>query len=124
MKNVIYNGGTNSYYGCSDATNLVVGKLYKVIREIDLGFQTNYELEGVNGKYNSVWFTDVESLPQTYLAFGFAAPVEGKSCECYRILPTGSQEHCFTSEVKHVSIVGKNTYKAVTRNSIYIVTIL
>ena len=30
-KQVRYNGGTESYYGCSDPINLVVGEEYEVV---------------------------------------------------------------------------------------------
>ena len=39
-KKVRYNGGTQSYYGCSDPTNLVVGKEYEVVLSRDRGWQT------------------------------------------------------------------------------------
>lgn len=58
---VRYNGGTMSFSGCSDPTNLVVGNVYNVIDIEDKGWQTNYILEGELGKYNSVWFDKVDS---------------------------------------------------------------
>lgn len=58
-KKVIYNGGTQSYKGCSDPSLLKKGKKYLVISERDLGFQTNYILNGIKGEYNSVWFDEV-----------------------------------------------------------------
>ena len=51
-KKVRYNGGTESYYGCSDPTNLVVGKEYEVILSKDRGWQTDYTLKGVDGEFN------------------------------------------------------------------------
>lgn len=59
LKKVRYNGETLSYYGCSPAANLKVGKVYRVVEEDDLGWQTNYTLKGVDGVYNSVWFDEV-----------------------------------------------------------------
>ena len=38
-KIVRYNGGTMSYYGCSEPTELVIGKTYEVISENDRGWQ-------------------------------------------------------------------------------------
>lgn len=60
-KKVRYNGGTESYYGCSDPTNLVVGKEYEVVLSKDRGWQTDYILKGIDGEFNSVWFDEVSS---------------------------------------------------------------
>ena len=60
-KKVRYNGGTQSYLGCSEPTVLVVGKEYEVISSTDRGWQTNYTLNGIKGNFNSVWFDEVSS---------------------------------------------------------------
>ena len=48
-KIVRYNGGTQSYYGCTEPNALVVGKEYEVIAAKDRGWQTDYTLKGVSG---------------------------------------------------------------------------
>ena len=58
-KKVIYNGGTDTYYSCSNPAILVEGKEYEVIFEEDLGWQTNYTLKNVEGFFNSVWFDNI-----------------------------------------------------------------
>ena len=58
-KKVRYNGGTESYYNCSNPSILVVGQEYTVIKEDVYPWQTDYILEGLYGKFNSVWFDDV-----------------------------------------------------------------
>ena len=58
-KKVRYNGGTQSYYGCSDPSKLVVGKEYEVVRSRVRSWQTDYTLKGVDGEFNSVWFDEV-----------------------------------------------------------------
>jgi len=60
-KIVRYNGGTESYYSCSDPTDLVIGKEYEVISAKDRGWQTDYTLKGVTGEFNSVWFDEIKS---------------------------------------------------------------
>ena len=59
IKKVQYNGGTLSYYGCSDPEVLVIGKTYTVIAIEDRGWQTDYTLKEVKGAFNSVWFDEV-----------------------------------------------------------------
>ena len=66
-KKVRYNGGTQSYYDCSDPTNLVVGKEYEVVLSRDRGWQTDYTLKGVDGEFNSVWFDEVSSDDSVYI---------------------------------------------------------
>ena len=59
VKKVRYNGGTESYYNCSNPSVLVVGRVYTVVKEDVYAWQTDYTLEGFFGKFNSVWFDDV-----------------------------------------------------------------
>ena len=119
MKQVIYNGGTMSYYGCSDPSILTVGKVYNVVNARDRGWQTDYTLEGVEGEFNSVWFDDV--LP-THFAIGTTVPVEGKRYECCKLdVEVVNRSKVKTSTVQSVSVIGENTYKVTTRNSVYVV---
>lgn len=84
-KKVRYNGGTQSYYGCSDPTNLVVGKEYEVVLSKDRGWQTDYILKGVSGQFNSVWFDEVSPDDKVYMAIAHKVPVIGEKYSCYRM---------------------------------------
>jgi len=129
MKQVFYNGGTESYYGCSDPSELVVGKIYEVITENDKEWQTDYTLKGIAGHFNSVWFTDVTDLPETFLAFSRKIPVKGEQLDCYKFMILQKQnlamQECCNSTIKSVELIGKDTYKTITSNNImYIITVI
>lgn len=126
MKQVFYNGGTKSYYGCSDPSKLVVGKIYEVIAENDKNWQTDYTLKDVAGHFNSVWFYDITDLPQTYFAFSSKIPIKGERLDLFKLVPKDTyleMQSCYSSTIKSVELIGKNTYKMVTHNSIYIVIV-
>jgi len=122
MKQVIYNGGTRSYYSCSDPIVLRKGEIYAVLKEEDRGWQTDYTLEGIEGEFNSTWFDPV--LP-THFAIGKEIPVEGKRYVCKKVfIEFGAYlKEIKTSNVLNIECVGLNTYKVTTKNSIYIVSI-
>lgn len=125
-KIVRYNGRTMSYYGCSEPTELVVGKEYQVISVNDRGFQTDYTLNGVNGNFNSVWFDDVSNTAKTFMALAHTIPVVGERCKCSKLEFVNGQPKliCWnTSTVKEVSDMGNNIYRVTTRNSTYIVQV-
>lgn len=127
-KIVRYNGGTESYYGCSEPTELVVGKEYEVISVNIRAWQTDYTLNGVKGHFNSVWFDDVNSkeTAKTYMAVAFTVPVVGKSCMCSKLEFVNGQPRLIgwrTSAVKEVSHMGNNIYRVITLNSTYIVQV-
>ena len=121
-KKVRYNGGTESYYGCSEPTDLVVGKEYEVVSSKDRGWQTDYTLNGVEGEFNSAWFDEV----QVYMAIAREAPVIGKRYFCYKMEFGNGQPKCSaktTSTVKEINYMGNNIYQVITRNSVYIVNV-
>lgn len=123
-KKVRYNGGTQSYYSCSDPTNLVVGKEYEVVHARDRGVQTDYTLSGIKGQFNSVWFDEVEE--KVYVAIANKVPVVGKSYSCYKVeLIDGKPKltALSTSTVKEISSLGNNIYKVNTLNSTYFVSV-
>lgn len=125
-KIVRYNGGKESYYGCSDPAKLVVGKEYEVVLSRDLGWQTNYTLKGVNGEFNSVWFDEVPSDDKVYMAIAHKVPVIGESYSCYKIEFRNGQPKLIswsTSTVKGINYMGNNIYQVTTRNSVYIVNV-
>lgn len=125
-KKVRYNGGTQSYYSCSDPTKLVVGKEYEVILSRDRGYQTDYTLKGVDGEYNSVWFDEVCSNDKVYMAIAHEVPVIGKRYHCNKIEVSNGQSKSigwYTSTVKEIRYMGNNIYHVTTRNSVYIVNV-
>lgn len=124
---VVYNGGTGSYYGCSDHNVLVRGKRYIIIGKRVRAWQTDYNLEGVEGSFNSVWFDEVE--PQkTYLAraeiYHNIIWYIGKRMSLVKIQ---DKEPYFdpvtTSPVQSIQFVHENVCKIETENSVYITKI-
>ena len=125
-KKVRYNGGTRSYYGCSDPTNLVVDKEYEVVLSRDRGWQTDYTLNGVDGEFNSAWFDEVSSNNNVYMAIAHEVPVIGERYSCYKIEFINGQPKLIawsTSNVKGINNIGNNIYQVTTRNSVYIVNV-
>ena len=123
---VRYNGGTQSYYGCSDPTNLVVDKEYEVVLSRDRGWQTDYTLKGVDGEFNSAWFDEVSSNNNVYMAIAHEVPVIGERFSCYKIEFINGQPKLIawsTSNVKGINNIGNNIYQVTTRNSVYIVNV-
>lgn len=122
---VIYNGGTESYYSCTSPIGLIFGAKYKVIGVDDRGFQTNYMLEGIDGYFNSVWFNPANEKP-TYLAVSRYAPEVDKSYRCCKMeikQPGPVLVKTTTSKVRSVEKISKSIYKVETLNSIYVVQI-
>ena len=125
-KKVRYNGGTQSYYGCSNPSNLVVGKEYEVVLTSDRGWQTDYTLKGVNGEFNSVWFDEVFSEDKVYMAISYEVPAIGKRYSCYKMEFVNGQPKLIawsTSTVKGINYMGNNIYQVTTSNSVYIVNV-
>lgn len=126
VNKVRYNGGTQSYYSCSDPNNLVVGKEYEVVFTRDCGWQTNYILKGVDGEFNSVWFDDESSDDKVYIAIAHEVPVIGKKYTCYKLEFINGQPKliaCSTSAVRGIDYIGNNIYQVTTQNSVYIVNV-
>lgn len=124
-KIVRYNGGTQSYYGCTEPTDLVVGKEYEVIATNDMGWQTDYTLKGVNGHFNSCWFDEI-STASTFMAIAHTIPTVGSSCKCFKLeLVDGklTMVGMSTSTVREVLNMGNNIYRVTTLNSVYIVQV-
>ena len=123
---VRYNGCTESYYGCSDPTNLVVGKEYEVVLSRDRGWQTDYTLKGVDGEFNSVWFDVISSDDKVYMAIAHGVPMIGKRYFCYKMEFSNGQPKLIgwsTSTVKEINYMGNNIYQVTTCNSFYIVNV-
>ena len=125
-KIVRYNGGTQSYYGCTEPKELVVGKKYEVIAINDRCWQTDYTLKGVSGHFNSVWFDEVDVEVPIFMALAHCVPTVGKrfNCnkiECMNAKPTLVGKN--TSTVKEIEDMGNNIYRVTTYNSVYIVQV-
>lgn len=123
---VRYNGGTRSYYGCSAPDNLVVGKEYEVVLSRDRGWQTDYTLKGVDGEFNSIWFDDVSSDDNVYMAVASEVPVLGERYSCYKLEIINGRlkpSSWSTSPVKEIGHMGNNIYRVTTCNSVYIVNV-
>lgn len=120
---VRYNGGTESYYGCTEPKALVIGKTYEVVSANDRGWQTDYTLKGIAGHFNSCWFDEV---PSTYMALAHSVPIAGERCKCSKLEFVNGKPTLIgwsTSTVTEVLYMGNNIYRVTTRNSIYIVQV-
>ena len=122
-KYVKYNGGKDSYYGCSDPKVLSTNLIYEVINEEDKGWQTNYTLKGVDGYFNSVWFSEVP----VYLAVSKEKPELLKPFKCCKICADDkniSYMKITTSSVKKMIKISSAVYQIFTSNSSYIVQVI
>jgi hypothetical protein len=61
MRKVRCNGFEGSFIYSDSPLNLEPGKIYEVVCENDYGWQKNYHLKGVDGEYNSKWFTVIST---------------------------------------------------------------
>ena len=124
-KIVRYNGGTLSYYPCSKPFNLVKGKQYEVVSEDVRDRQTNYTLKGVNGKFNSCWFDEIQKN-SIFLAIAHHKPTISSRCECCKIEVERGRPVLIpwsTSPVREISDMGNNIYRVVTQNNTYIIQV-
>ena len=122
-KLVRYNGEKISYTGCDSPTNLVNGKVYEVLQEMDLGFQTNYTLKGVKGEYNSVWFDEIE-MP-VVMALSSKKPQLHKPLTNFLIFDKSTIRQVIqTTPIQNIERVEGNVFKVLTQNTIYIVQIV
>ena len=123
-KKVRYNVETDSYYSCTEPTDLVIGKEYEVIYANDRGQQTDYTLKGVVGHFNSCWFDEISTA--TYMALATSIPTVGRRCKCTKLeFVNGSPTFTCrrTSTVMEVVEMGNNIYRVTTRNSTYIIQV-
>ena len=117
-KFVRYNGGTMSYYGCTEPKDLVVGKIYEVTWSNVRAWQTDYNLKGVKGQFNSVWFDDVP----IHKAIASVQPTVGHSMVCIKVEQKNgdiAMTNWLTTKVERVDNINPGIYRAITHNSIY-----
>ena len=119
-KVVRYNGGKDFYYPCDDPKKVLLpGRFYKVIGEEDRGCQTNYHLQGIDGKFNSIWFDSPKSV---YLAVTREEPVVGKKMQLSVLVNdqrTGRLRSWTTHPVQQALKIGKNIYQVRTEKCLY-----
>ncbi|MBR3134364.1 MAG: hypothetical protein IKG56_02770 [Clostridia bacterium] len=125
---VRYNGGKDGYYSYSDPKTLVKGQIYKVSKICVDRFDTKVILEGIEGRFNSIWF---DQLP-TFFAFSKETPRLGYRLYLTRfeVLKKANGEMAtfprkqLTTHVRVVDYLGSNTYQMITANTCYIVQVL
>ena len=124
-KTVYYNGQKETYLDCSDPNLLRYGQGYTVVAEVDRGWQTDYYLREVEGRFNSFWFDRIQP-DNTFLAISDAVPIVGKCHNCSRIVVVDEcykLVSCNTGVVCEVEPMGNKVFKVKTNNSIYIVQV-
>lgn len=127
-KFVRYNGGTQSYYSCSDPKNLVIGKEYEVTSINVRNWQTNYTLKGINGNFNSVWFDDILSEKETVMAFSSTVPKIGEKIAYQFVYPNQNETFFLinenTEKIEKVKHIINNIYLANDSKKIYIFQVI
>lgn len=127
-KFVRYNGGTQSYYSCSDPKNLVIGKEYEVTSINVRNWQTDYTLKGINGNFNSVWFDDILSEKETVMAFSSTVPKIGEKIAYQFVYPNQNETFFLinenTEKIEKVKHIINNIYLANDSKKIYIFQVI
>lgn len=127
VKIVRYNGGTESYYGCTEPTELVKGKHYEVVHEKVRSWQTDYVLKGIKGCFNSCWFDKISVEKPAFMAIAHEIPKVGERCKCSKLDVVNGSLNIFpwsTSPVREILVIENNIYKVKTNNSIYIIEVI
>lgn len=114
-KRVAYNGGTESYGPSSNPAVLKKGKIYEVIKEEQHRWYTRYYLKGIEGAFNSCWFSKPE-----YFAVSEEVPEVGKTLTLALV---GATDKLRTTAIGNVEEVGEFVYKVITKNSVYYVQV-
>lgn len=122
-KLVRYNGERESYNDCSDPSILVIGRIYEVQEEEILDFQTNYTLKDEKGKFNSVWFDEIE-MP-VIMALSHKHPELHKPLENFLMFNKNEVRQVLkTTPVQKIEKIERNVFKIFTKNTIYIVQVV
>ena len=107
-----------------DETNcpLKEGQVVEISEEIVHNRNIGYVLKGYpNQIFNIVWFTDLKSLKPTKLGWSFALPTMGERYNLIRVDADGSFHSVNSSPVQSVQVIGQDTLKVETMNTIYVV---
>lgn len=120
---VVYEGGAPL------PNSLRLGATYTVRFHVNSARGRAYIFEEVEGEYNVNYFRVVEAdFPKTYLGYSTEAPKIGFSYLCYRMECSAANGFRIvetrTSTVQKTELIGKDTYKITTINSIYIISII
>ena len=97
----------------------------EVVSEDVRDWQTNYTLKGVNGKFNSCWFDEIQKN-SIFLAIADHKPTISSRCECWKLEMERGRPVLIpwlTSPVREISDMGNNIYRVVTRNNTYIIQV-
>ena len=118
-KFVKYKGGAMSDYDCADSKDLVVGQIYEVTCSNVSTGHTDYNLRGVIGQFNSVWFDEVP----IHKAFATAKPVVGYPMTCTKLERKNEDSIVMTSwnttKVEKIDNIESGTFRVITNNSVY-----
>ena len=127
-KFVRYNGGTQSYYSCSDPKNLVIGKEYEVTSINVRNWQTDYTLKDINRNFHSVWFDDLLSEKETVMAFSSTVPKIGEKIAYQFVYPNQNETFFLinenTEKIEKVKHIINNIYLANDSKKIYIFQVI
>lgn len=124
IKLVRYNGKCENTYGSSPPNRLVLGKVYQVVRQYKFGRNIEYELDGINGQFNSNWFDVINNVT---LAVSNFVPSASSSFVCFAISLKDKQP--LFEEIKiwieEVHLFEVNTYRIKDKQgNYYIVQVL
>lgn len=126
LKRVSYTGVKESFYSCSNPECLEFGRIYEVEAERNRGWQTDYVLAGIEGHFDSAWFTIVKDVKKEYLAIGNSIPIVGNCAELKRMISTNNEirfKFIKTTLIENVTRASNTIFIVETKNSIYFVKV-
>lgn len=116
-KKVIYNGGVQSFYPCTDPTKVLeIGKGYEVEKEIEENSQVLYKLKGIEGEFNSIWFQEAKPIK---IGTAEELPVIGNRMQTILF----GEGFVKTSPIINVKHCHANVWTVETEKTLYILTI-
>ncbi len=126
-KKVLYNGGTDNPYGCTEPTELVKGREYEVRWEDNRGTGKVFVLKGICGCFNVDWFY---VIPTIYLAEARNIPEINHSWDCTitkeltGLNPERINVLCQVDKVIDVKQLSKDIYCIRTKYCVFLTTII
>ena len=117
---VRYNGGHESHIWCSAPDELDVKVIYEVIDEKEIKGQNNYILKGVEGIFNSAWFTEVKpaSLGSSTRIPEVGIPLVYRPIDPHTGFPKIFRENT-TDLIIEVTEIGFHLYQVTTESAVY-----